>query len=212
MSEELGVSRTPVREALFHLASEGLVVVHPGGFTVRPLDLLDISSLFEAHVVAARSIARLVALRCTPADLVQLRDAEEGVARAIEARQPAEIAASNAVLHRLEARISRNDYLATLACSIHDQGQRLGYLAFGGASRWEPIQDHFALVRQDHLDQIAAYEAGDADAAEEIAGRHVHLFRSRILRFMSVDESNRVTLSGDVLTSITFPAGRADSA
>jgi DNA-binding GntR family transcriptional regulator len=206
MSEELGVSRTPVREALFHLASEGLVLVHAGGFTVRPLDLLDISSLFEAHVVAARSIARLVAVRCRPDDLAQLRTAEDQVARAIDKRRPADIAAANAVLHRLEAKMARNDYLATLAGSIPDQGQRLGYLAFGSVNRWDPIQDHFARVREDHLEQIAAYEAGDPDAAEEIAGRHVHLFRSRILDFMSAGESDQVSLGGDVLPAIALPA------
>jgi DNA-binding GntR family transcriptional regulator len=102
--------------------------------------------------------------------------------------------------------MARNDYLATLACSIHDQGQRLGYLAFGSVNRWDPIQDHFARVREDHLEQIAAYEAGDPDVAEEIAGRHVHLFRSRIVDFMSSGESDQVSLGGDVLPSIAFPA------
>jgi len=63
---QLGLSRTPVREALHRLMSEGLVTISPGnGMAVRALDLLDVGQLFEAHVVVARAIARLCAVRAT---------------------------------------------------------------------------------------------------------------------------------------------------
>ncbi|MCA4135634.1 GntR family transcriptional regulator [Arthrobacter sp. M4] len=204
ISEKLGISRTPSREALFRLASEGLIVADPGksGFFVRPMDLLDLSSLFEAHVVAARAISRLLAVRATPADIAKLRRAEAKVVRAIERQKPAEVASTNAELHRLEATSSGNGYLSNMACSIHDQGQRLGYLAFGGATSWGSLHDHFLQVQKDHKELIDAYESRDPDAAESIAGRHVLLFRDRILSFMTENPGAGISLSGDILTSV----------
>ena len=75
---QLGLSRTPVREALHRLMSEGLVTISPGnGMAVRALDLLDVGQLFEAHVVVARAIARLCAVRATKDDMVCLRNATQ---------------------------------------------------------------------------------------------------------------------------------------
>lgn len=85
LAEDLGLSRTPVREALFLLASEGLVLVKPGGgFMVRSLDLVDISRLFEAHIVLAKSVSRLVVARATDSDLHDLEVAEKEVVREID--------------------------------------------------------------------------------------------------------------------------------
>lgn len=206
VSEKLGISRTPAREALFRLASEGLIVTVPGrsGFFVKPLDLLDLSALFQAHVVAARAIGRLLATRATPSDIAKLRRAEAKVVRAIERQRPAEVASSNAELHRLEATAAGNGYLASMACSIHDQGQRLGYLAFGGATSWDSLHEHFQRVQRDHSELIDAYENHDADAAETIAGRHVVLFRDRIFSFITENPAGPMELGGDVLSSVEF--------
>lgn len=207
ISEELDLSRTPVREALFLLASEGLVLVRPGGgFLVRPLDLVDISNLFEAHVVVAKAVARLAALRATPEELKDLWAADAAVQQAILRRDPAGIAADNCCLHRLEAAAAHNEYFMRLANQIHDQEQRLGYLAFGGADDWDQLHDHFVLIRKDHRELIQAYEDRDPDAAEAVATRHVHLFRKRIMQFFARSDTDIVDLSGDVLTSVAITA------
>lgn len=205
LSDELGLSRTPLREALFLLASEGLIRAQPGGgFTVRPLDVSGISSLFEANIVTAKAIAHLVVRRVTPAEITELRETNATVDDAIQRRSAPDIAEANAALHNLEARIARNEYLTVLAARIHDEGQRLGYIAFGGAEDWSTnhLDDHFARVGHDHCALIDAYEAKDPDTAEAVAVGHVRLFRERILTYIASSGTDQVDLSGDLMASI----------
>jgi len=197
---QLGLSRTPVREALHRLMSEGLVTISPGnGMAVRALDLLDVGQLFEAHVVVARAIARLCAVRATKDDMVCLRNAAKDVEVAIAQRSAKQIASTNATFHRLEAEHARNDHLKALAWPVHDQGQRLAYLCFGGQDAWTAgLADHFSLVAADHDDFLTAVEGGDADTAEEVAARHVHLFRDRVQRLMMSDEVDGLHLQTEL--------------
>lgn len=198
LGEQLGLSRTPVREALFLLASEGLVIVKPGGgFMVRTLDLVDISRLFEAQIVLAKSVSRLVVARASSQDLAELQAADEQVLREMDRHDPVGVARANAALHRTEARIADNEYLERLARQIHDQGQRLGFISFGGPDDTHDVEAHFVRVREDHAQILAAYRDRDAEQAEDVSTRHVVLFRDRILKYVATSGADGIDLGDD---------------
>lgn len=87
VAEELEVSRTPVREALRRLESEGLVVVEPNrGAQVRPLTADEIGDLYEVRARLEGYGAELAAVRAGPAEVLELRNAAAAFSDAAAAR------------------------------------------------------------------------------------------------------------------------------
>jgi DNA-binding GntR family transcriptional regulator len=204
LSLELSFSRTPVREAIFLLGAEGWVDIRSkAGFIVRPLDLVDIAHLFEAHIVLAKAVARFAAARVTAAELKAMRETLAEVEAAIKRRDYLAITAANARLHRLEGAATHNDILKGMAESVHDQGQRLAYLCFGGAGARSDLAQHFETVTAQHRAMVSALEAGDHRAAEEIAVQHVRLFRKRVQDYVASEIE--FELSDEDLAGIAAP-------
>jgi DNA-binding GntR family transcriptional regulator len=201
LAAQLQISRTPIREAIFRLGAEGFIDLRAEGFMVRPLDLLDIAQLFEAHVVLAKAVARLAAQRVTPARLAELSAATRVVATSIEQRDHLLMAASNAALHRLEASASGNAHIEAMAASIHDHGQRLAYLCYGGLSSdgGSDLDAHLRAVALQHEQMLEALSAQDGDRAERVALAHVRLFRRRVEQFLESSE-----IAGFELTDADF--------
>lgn len=204
ISMELKLSRTPVREAIFRLGAEGFVELRSKeGFVVRPMDLLDIAHLFEAHIMLAKTVARLAAHRVTTEQLEELRVATAQVNEATEARDYLAMAFHNARLHRLEGKAAHNVHIQAMAKSIHDHGQRLAYLCYGGSGAYHGsrLVEHLRKVSRHHELMLAALGRHDADAAETIAVEHVQLFRRRVQDF----------LESDIVADMTFTDGDFDS-
>jgi DNA-binding GntR family transcriptional regulator len=199
LSNELALSRTPIREAIFLLGSEGLIdVKSDAGIIVRPLDLLDTAQLIEMQFIIVKAVSRLAAERIDPKQLRQLRGAADEVEAAIKSRDALAITSRNADFHRIEATAAGNSRLLEVARSIEDERQRLAYVCFGGTRPWGHLDEHFRKVVRDHQWLIEAYDAHDPDRAEKTAVSHVLLFRDRILQYLSVEEPRYTITAGEL--------------
>lgn len=104
---ELGISRTPVREALRQLTAEGLVTNRPHhGMAVAALSPEEIEEIFEFGVVTESFLAGLAASKATPADVRSLQDRLERL-RTLVADKTTDPGAYSLQDHRLHAEIAR---------------------------------------------------------------------------------------------------------
>lgn len=198
LSARYAVSRTPVREALIRLGADGLVENARGrGARVAPLDLQNLRAFFEGLDILQRAVTRLAALRRTPDDLkaiaAGLTDFEEGAAR----HDSDTVNEANYRFHVAIARAAASDYLESAYDRCLMEGLRIGYVCFSEHTGVdERLETHLDATMHDHRDMHDAIVAQDADAAEYAAGRHVELFRSRIVTaLLSLDGAQRVSVA-----------------
>jgi DNA-binding GntR family transcriptional regulator len=121
VAAELDLSRTPVREALRRLASEGLVLTERNrGAVVRPLDLAEVADLYELRACLESYAARLAAQRITPAELARLRAAVEEFSEATRRSHDddsvvaRELSAANGAVHASIVAAAHHARLATM--------------------------------------------------------------------------------------------------
>lgn len=166
LADQLGISRTSVREALRRLAGDGLVEFEVNrGFFVLDIGLDSVLQRLEARLVLEPAVARLAAERHTDDDLAAMR-------AAIEAERVASTSddahdASRA-FHIALATAARNDALVRLLDTlwIADVGRRL--LA---RRRLAPGWQEADVA--EHVELVAAVEARDAARAEALMRTHV---------------------------------------
>ena len=189
LEKEFAVSRTPVREALIRLASEGLVTLMPNrGARVTPLELTDVPQLLEALELHHRMVMRWSAKRRDAADLAAIRQSHQAFAEAARTGDPDTMIDANKAFHMAIADACGNRYLAQAFETLQTVSLRLARLSFAGGA---PEYGNDEIVR-DHARMVAAIEAGDADAADLLARKHMRIFRARVGAL--IDSS----LAGDV--------------
>lgn len=167
LAAELGVSRTPVREALRRLAAEGLVEMRTNrGARVADLDPIDIRQPYEARLVVEPGAARLAARRSGGTVQEPMRAAVAAQRRAIPDR--AATFDANREFHLALVQASGNPFLVQIV-------EQLWLRSIGA-----PIYEHQAETPErmhadadEHEQILLAIEAGDARAAETLTRRHV---------------------------------------
>jgi len=165
LTRELGVGRTPVREAVRRLVLEGLVIVYPrrgtfaSAINITSLsDITDVRTVLEAH--AAARAARLA----DAADVAEVRALVAELDALEVAQEP--MMALDARIHRFVYRCCRNPYLTQDLDRYLNMSLRIWHLTF---DRLPPLADR---VRE-HRDLLEAISRGDAESAERIARAHV---------------------------------------
>jgi len=167
LAEEMGVSRTPLREALRRLAAEGLVDFSPNrGATVSELDFGDMRHAWAARVALEPGAARLAAERRDPDGIAAMREAIADQRSADGER--GQSFSANRAFHLALAAASGNPHLTRFAEMLWVP--RIGVPIYA-AQAAEPAGPS---AWADEHERIAdAIGRGDADAAERLTRAHI---------------------------------------
>ncbi|MFF7650592.1 GntR family transcriptional regulator [Streptomyces sp. NPDC007983] len=167
LAERLGLSRTPVREALARLADIGLVEAKPGVYTrITTLNRRDA----EKTLVVLRALDQLAMETAVPVmteqDLRQMREANRDFERAVADNDIAAALAADDRFHAVPIAAADNPVLSRIVEQVHPQIHRILHRKFStllGGGR-NTIEHHDQLV------DVCA--TGDPRAAAELSGRH----------------------------------------
>ena len=160
----LGVSRTPIREALLRLERAGLVVAQPGKATlVAPYNLA--STVSAQQVVAAMHelAARLSVASVTEAQIQQMAAANERFARALELIDVEAALSADDDFHAVFVAVSRNKMIAEMLEQVTPVLRRVERMRFGSFSARDSVAQHAEIVRLTRLRDVE----GAAQACRE---------------------------------------------
>ena len=182
--KQLGVSRTPVREALIKLASEGLVEMRQNrGARVTDITLLDMREFFEAMDVTQRMVTKFAAMRIQPSALEALRKhVQEFDSHAAEGNVSG-MQEANYRFHAMIAANCGNKIVEEQYLKLLSIGERIAYysLAYEGSHNAQGSSTGLEEIGKQHRDMLTFLVEGRADKAEDIARKHVETFRKRVM-------------------------------
>lgn len=167
LSNRLGISRTPVREAVKLLSTEGLVLLRRNRSPiVAPFDRQEILELFQVVSSLERLGAEQAAASMTDIELKKLRDIQLKMESHHSNENMEEYFGLNQQIHALIMDCSRNKVLKLTHESLMARVERARFFALSVEGRWdESIQEHREL-----LDYLAA---GDPEKAGKCLADHV---------------------------------------
>jgi len=176
LAARLGISRTPVREALRRLEADGLVEHLPRqGASLRRLGYAEVMELYEMRAVLEGTAARLAARAASDLELHELSEINAAM---IASDAPTEIARLNRQLHTSLINAAKNRYLQS---AIGAMARTL--LILGQSTLYDP--DRSTSAAQEHDLLLRALHARDGERAEELMRAHIeaaHRIRLRQLR------------------------------
>jgi DNA-binding GntR family transcriptional regulator len=185
----LRISRTPVREALIRLSGEGLVVLSPNrGAHVAPIDLDQARAFHEALELLQRAVTHWAALRHTAGDLKDMRRSMVEFERAAARRDADLMIEANRCFHAAIAGACRNSFAIEAYGKLLTQGLRMARVAFSydyAHDADSTLERHLDRVVDEHRQLFELVEAGEAEAAEILAGGHARLALARLMHTLS---------------------------
>ncbi|CAP44149.1 GntR family transcriptional regulator [Bordetella petrii] len=166
LARQLGVSRTPVREALNRIAAEGFLMATPHrGYTVRALDAQQLMALYEYRATVELGVVRLVCARASDQALAELARSVEGSRDEVETDAQA--------LRLLSRDEAFHEHLASLAGnpeflrSVRSLNERIRF------PRWIDLKARRGQTRNDHPDIVRALRARDVAAVQALMSQHI---------------------------------------
>jgi DNA-binding GntR family transcriptional regulator len=167
LANEFGASRTPIREALIQLASNGLVQIRPRrGAIVSTITPQEMVEMFEVMAELEAMCARLAARRMSAAEHAQLMEAHQACRSACEARDPDDYYYRNEVFHHLIFAGSHNRFLAEQAGALSRRLRPYRRLQLR-------VRDRLRHSFAEHDAVVKAIVEGDGQKAGDLLRGHV---------------------------------------
>jgi DNA-binding GntR family transcriptional regulator len=190
LAKFLGSSRTPVREALGRLESEGLAVRDPyRGMIIAELDASMLAELYAVREVLEGTAAALAARHASEAEISTLRQIADR--DRTFANDPKRLASNNRLFHEALYRSAHNRYLLkTLSALYGSMALVRTSLAYNEQRIRTTIEQHQAIVE--------AIERQDSKTAEEVARAHIQSARkARLDLLLEIPEDAEKTKNSE---------------
>ena len=182
LAEELGVSRTPVREAIRKLELEGYVIMMPRrGTYVADLSIRDINEVFEIRTSLESLASGLASERITEDELEKLQRLLVQIGAYIESGDMENIVRTDTEFHDLLYQASRNARLVGIISNLREQLTRFRTTSMSYPGRLK-------ATLEEHRKIVEAIAQGDEKAARKAAEHHMEKSEQTLLASIKAEE------------------------
>jgi DNA-binding GntR family transcriptional regulator len=181
LADEMGVSRTPIREAIRKLELEGFVVMVPRkGAYVSGISVKDIVDVFEVRAALEALAAGLAAERITPDEQEELERSLVAISEVSSKADINAIVETDTNFHELIYKASRNERLFQIVIHLKEQIQR-----FRTTSLSQPGRSKDAL--EEHRKMVEAISDRNVELAQALAREHIENAEQSMLNALRED-------------------------
>lgn len=182
LAQKLGVSRTPVREAMRKLELEGLVRMIPRkGAVVAEITISDLEDVLEVRMALEELAVKLACKMLTPEQIEEIGSLADEFEQTLYGEDVGACAQADMRFHEAIYEATGNGRLVQILNNLREQMYRY---------RMEYLKDrdaHQQLV-QEHAEILKALAAGDVDRALEASGRHIERQKEHIIGVLNAKE------------------------
>lgn len=176
LAEEMGVSRTPIREAIRKLEKEGLVIIEPRrGAYASSLSVKDMVDTLEVRENLEGFAAALAAERMSDDQINELLHLADDYADAVNANDPIRVLNIDEVFHNYIYKCSENDTLIKLGELVQERAQRFRYLYYDKLGRYQNMP-------LEHREIATSIASRNAQKAKELSEGHARRLKEFIIR------------------------------
>jgi len=185
ISKQLGVSRTPVREALRGLAAEGFVKMEPNqGMVVVDFSLEELKEVLETRMLLEGFAASVAAEKITPEEIAKLEGIIKKMNNCICKNDVIAYSNLNAKFHGLILNTCGNKRMMKICENLSDSEHRFKIRSL----RSSPERLKYSL--KEHQKILEAFKKKDSEQAEKLSRKHIDNVIKNILAHKSKEEDN----------------------
>jgi DNA-binding GntR family transcriptional regulator len=173
LAGKLGVSRTPVREALTRLVNDGFLMPTTRGFMRRPLDVQETLDLYEARVAIEAAIVSMAIDRATDEEIEEALTYLEMSRQVPHGTPIRELVELDEGFHMRIADMARNPELKRILANLNERIRFIRWIDMESSGRDFTQREHAAILQ--------ALKARDRKASEKALREHIGLRRDQIV-------------------------------